>query len=475
MNHRSNSAYAPQPETATPSRRTLLTAAAWSAPILALSVATPAVAASTDAQKIVTFTTGAVSTVPAMQLPAITGSVSNVTEPTEVTLTLSSPWTWTASASPLVMTDAAGAFSIPAGWIIAPATASENGSLTASVADGVPATLALATVALAMQTASKIASNDERNFAITTDGALYAWGWWDTAKTNLIGATPKPIALPGGERAAAVGTLTTSSYVLSETGAVYDLNRGYPKRLALPTNKTFVQIAISHSTSLALASDGTVYSWDTEKPAQITGLPKFVKVVTGGKNFAGLTSDGRVYLWGYLSAAEFGTRGASNPNGAPRSGYAVLPEPVVDLEGGIYGSNNGFTSFYARGASGELHVWGGNGYSCLGDGVLAADGDTGIVEIHPALVPAGVTLTQIAHGRRTFGLTASGEPYRFGSRDEVFATPRPATFATPRRFAAISSGNTHNLGITTDGELMIWSAATQLEPVPVAMPAPVLG
>ena len=133
-----------------------------------------------------------------------------------------------------------------------------------------------------------IATGAFHSLALTSSGAVYAWGYNDEGElgngTTTASSTPVPVAGLSGVRVKSVAGSTFHSMALTSTGAVYawgfngygELGNGTetdsstPLLLSFPANgsATVVGIAAGVFSSFALESDGSLWAWGDNEYGQ---------------------------------------------------------------------------------------------------------------------------------------------------------------------------------------------------------------
>ena len=322
------------------SRRTIIGAAAWSAPVIALSVATPAVAASGS---MVVFTTpGPVSTAPGALLPAIAGQVTGASGPTTVTVTLPTGWTFAAGKSGTVTTDGSGAFVIPAGTIVASTSVTPaSGALIANAPSATPGSLALATVVSAVPVAtSGIVWGENADNTLFVDSSQYSSNLGYAVVPTFIGA----------------GNTFAAASIIKMAGAY----RSYSSFLIRDDNTLW-----SHGDGNAGTASGTTGTKAGQFPLPLANGERLIDIAgfTGG-GFA-LTNFGSVFAWGYNTGV--GTLG----NGT--TGDTWIPVRVTFPAGVFITSiSASYTGGIALDQLGQVWTWGINDGGDLGTGNTAS-------------------------------------------------------------------------------------------------------
>jgi len=296
-----------------------------------------------------------------------------------------------------------------------------------------------------------VSAGFEHSLALTSSGAVYAWGsngqgeLGDGTTTNRNSAVPVT-GLPANIVAIAAGgwhslALTSSWTVYAwgdntygELGDGTTTDQFTPEALSgLPT---ITAISAHAFNGMALASTGVVYDWgdnrfgqlgdattsQSNSPVTVSGLTGVQAIAQGGGQGLALTSTGAVYAWG---DNDFGELGVTVTTACPYEYYcSTTPVLVPGLPAGITAIAAGGGSNMALSASGMVWTWGENSLGQLGVGGNNAD------TVNPVPAPAtGLT-----------GVTAivSGDAHAL-----AIATP-PAT--PPSYGAASLSGNYFNLG-----------------------------
>ena len=191
-------------------------------------------------------------------------------------------------------------------------------------------------------TVTAVAVGQYHSLAVTSTGAVYAWGYNGFGQlgngTTAPSAIPVLVPLPAGVIATAVGAGDNHSLVVTSTGSVYTFGKNsfgqlgnggtaqstVPVQVTLPSGVAVSQVAaggISPSAkfpdgdySLAVTSNGRVYAWGAGTHGQlgnntlvnssvpvVTQLPpgEIATAVGAGPNFGHvLTTDGNIYFWG---------------------------------------------------------------------------------------------------------------------------------------------------------------------------------
>lgn len=178
-----------------------------------------------------------------------------------------------------------------------------------------------------------VASGGNRSLAVTTDGAVYAWGFDGYGYIEGGGNTPGEIHSAILQNIAAVEMGSDLFLALSADGKVYawgannwgEVGDSTTTRRTTPVlinqssfnNKRVVAISAGYQHSMALTEDGQVWAWGTNGvgqlgdgttqqrmvPTQVAGLAN-IKGIKGGNSFSlALKSDGTVWAWGDINSS----------------------------------------------------------------------------------------------------------------------------------------------------------------------------
>ena len=301
--------------------------------------------------------------------------------------------------------------------------------VTAPVAVTVPGTVA------------EIGTSNSTEYALLTDGSLYAWGLGtqgelgDGSKVNSF-TMPVRVRFPAGVKIAYIPTDAMpydTGLAVDTTGHAWGWGENGGGEFCLGNRKPHplpVELPLSGVTALAGAShhavydaDGTVYacgqnldgtlgddSWkNTTRPRKVAGLEgkKVTKLVASFANAGALLSDGEYFDWGYDANGQLGDGRAGRASNVPVR--VVLPYPVMQVAQGGSIWNNGQT--LALLSDGSLWDWGANFNGQLGDGTTTSRSSP--VHIH---LPAGVTYQSLATGSATsYAVSTTGKVYAWGT------------------------------------------------------------
>ena len=225
-----------------------------------------------------------------------------------------------------------------------------NGTTTNS---SVPVAVKIAGTPLAGKTIIQIVAGANHNMVLTSDGAIYTWGW------NYHGQLGN-------------NTKTNSNTIV----AVQTI--GTPL-----AGKKIVKIAAGQGHSLALTDDGMVYTWGRNDTGQlgnnattdamlpvavtVTGTPMsnktIVEIASGARHSLAIDSSGKVYAWGHNGSGQLGNNSTVNAL-TPVAVQAPADKNIIQVSGSgwLGASSSALTS------NGVVYSWGRDFDGQLGDG-----------------------------------------------------------------------------------------------------------
>lgn len=324
---------------------------------------------------------------------------------------------------------------------------------------------------------SAVSSNTgyETNFALTTTGLLYAWGYnlggqlgVNSFNTNMS----SPVLVPGPP--------------VTKTWKTVSVMQGTESSATAPN--VYVTVGIQ--------TDGTLWSWGTQSsfgelgintvatlsissPVLVSGPAgvSWTAVSAGGGHVLAITTDGILYAWGWNATGQLG-----NSTLTSVSSPVLVSGPAGASWGAVAA---GSKHSLAIRSTGVLYAWGDN----LNGGQLGTASLTSVSS--PVLVsaPAGVSFSAISAGVfHNLSVTTLGELYTWGlgtsgqlGDSTVVSKSSPIKIGTSS-WSAVSAGWSHNLGVTSQGNLFAWGLGTsgqigvgsllsQSAPVAVSIPA----
>jgi alpha-tubulin suppressor-like RCC1 family protein len=320
-------------------------------------------------------------------------------------------------------------------------------------------------------TSVAVAAGQSHSLAVTSTGAVYAFGFNGSGQlgngTTTNSVVPVQTTLPAGVTVSAVAAGWDDSLALTSTGSVYawgmnkygELGDGTLKQRLLPVlvhfpaGVTIVAIAAGEFHSLAVSSTGVVYAWGANTYGQLgngttvnSALPVQVllksgvvatAVGAGDSHSLVVTSTGAVYTWGKNTFGQLGNGSTKNsavpvlahlPAGVVAVGVAAGgASPTAKVQEGDYG--------LAVTSTGAVFAWGFGGEAELGKSSKV-----------PVLtqLPAGVTATAVGAGPNyAHALTAAGDVYYWGAKSNgsnQLLVPAPTPLPSGLHASAVSAG-----------------------------------
>jgi alpha-tubulin suppressor-like RCC1 family protein len=290
-------------------------------------------------------------------------------------------------------------------------------------------------------TVAEIATSNSTQYALLTDGSLYAWGLGtqgqlgDGRNENSF-TTPVRVRFPRGVKIASIpddAMPYDTGLAVDTDGHVWGWGHNGGGELCLGNTaayRTPVRLPLAHVTTLAGASnhavydaDGTVYACgknqagdlgdgstrDSTTPARVAGLDgrSVTRLVASFANSGALLSDGEYFDWGYNGNGQLGDGHAGRSSDVPVRVNLRYPVTQVAQGGSIW--HNGQTLVLLSNSS--LWSWGDNWAGQLGDGTTVTRASP--VRIYP---PVGVTYRSLATGSATsYAVSTTGKVYAWGT------------------------------------------------------------
>ncbi len=271
------------------------------------------------------------------------------------------------------------------------------------------------------------------------NGAFYDWGDNDAGQLGVgttgpkhDAATPEPAQLPPGTLAISGAAGQSDTLAVTTDGAVYAwgfnnygelgdgdaLPQNVPVKTHLPTGVSAVAAAAGYKQMLALTSAGTVYGWgfnangqlgigSTKKnvfvpvPVRIPSGVTVTAIAAGKYHSLVATSSGLVYAFGLDSNGQLGDN-STQQESLPVIAAVPNDAHVADVAAGDAHS--------LALTSSAVYAWGANSFGQLGDGNTAQSNVPVLVQL-----PSGAIPTAIAAGENySMALTSTGTIYAWG-------------------------------------------------------------
>jgi alpha-tubulin suppressor-like RCC1 family protein len=304
------------------------------------------------------------------------------------------------------------------------------------------------------------------SYAITEDGALWAWGQNSNGQLGLGDLThrftPTQVAALAGEQVVAVSAGTAHTLALTASGAVWAWGGNRAGQLGAPEGLTPAGAPLTRVAS----------------PIRVAGLPEDARVVAitaDGQTSYAVLADGRVFGWGEGSFGQL-PQGEDDGDGtfAPDSADVLAPAQLTGLPGDVIDVKGGARWAVALTASGEVWAWGPNDEGLTGglDGDPAAESDGAF---HPRKMPGfdGLRIVEIQTGPNSvIAVTEDGRFLTLGSNGDgrlgyptegPTTTPRAVDFdadAAPWLLTAAPGDNARDVSAAADLALTFTEAVT---------------
>ena len=289
-------------------------------------------------------------------------------------------------------------------------------------------------------TIAAVASSNSTQYALLTDGRLYAWGLGNAGQLGDGGRTnsfkrPVLVQFPPGVQIASVPTDVMpfdTGLAVDTQGRVWGWGRNRGGDLCLGNSRVYtrpVLLPFDHVTAVAGASNhalydanGTVFACGenvkgdlgdgrhsgSTTPVRVRHLDGHAvkRLVAAFANSGALLTNGTYYDWGYNGKGQLGVGHRGGSSDVPVR--VRLPRPVKRVAQGGSIWFNGQTLVML--SDGSLWAWGADDHSQLGDGRNRAQPSP--IRVRP---PAGVTYRSIATGSATsYAISTTGAVYAWG-------------------------------------------------------------
>jgi alpha-tubulin suppressor-like RCC1 family protein len=286
----------------------------------------------------------------------------------------------------------------------------------------------------------EVGSSNSTEYALLTNGSLYAWGLGTQGQLGDGGSTnsfyrPVRVRFPAGVRIASIPVDVMpydTGLAVDTSGNVWGWGDNGGGELCLGTSRMYrtpVKLPLTGVTALAGASNhalydahGIVYACGQNVVGDLgdgsrdnSTVPVKVKRLDGSSvttlvasfaNSGALLSDGRYFDWGFDGTGQLGDGSVHHSSDVPVRVHLRHPVTQVAQGGSLW--DNGQTLVML--SNGSLWAWGNDRAAQLGDGATAMEPRP--VRFH---APAGVIFQSLASGSATsYAISATGKVYAWG-------------------------------------------------------------
>jgi len=290
-------------------------------------------------------------------------------------------------------------------------------------------------------TVAEVGSSNSTEYALLTNGTLYAWGVGTAGQLGNGGtadslARPVQVEFPAGVRIASIPTDVMpddSAFAIDTTGHVWawGLNPSgafclsNEQEYTTPVRLPFSDVSVvagggNHATydaggalfscggnQYGQLGDGTTQPSTTPVRVAVLGGQRVTSLVASWCDSGVVLSDGEYYDWGYDGAGQLGDGRMGVSSDLPVR--VSLPGPVTQAAEGGSLADNGQTLVLLSDSS--VYAWGNDDHYQLGDGRTANEDLPGKI-----LPPAGVTYRTLATGGNTsYAISTAGNAYAWGN------------------------------------------------------------
>lgn len=356
-------------------------------------------------------------------------------------------------------------------------------------ADGRRAARLLAAMLREASPRARAAAGADHSVFIDSEGRIASCGIEFVGQLGVLGHGPghggasqlvTPTRLPsllGGERAVSLSAGDYHNLAITSDEALWSWGYGRPGQLGHGTHEDQLQpkkieafarqrvVAVSAGLdhNLAVTADGSVFSWGVGEDGRLGHgdeqpqlLPKrivalsglhVVAISAGNSHSLAVTAGGAVFSWGWGQAGKLG-------HGSHRS--QLRPQRVTALEGqSVLSVSAGHSYSLAITVDGDVYSWGSGYLSQLGHGSEE-------VSLLPKKVEAfsGQRAVAVSAGDyHSLAITAGGDVYSWGKGNagqlghgNIGSQPLPRRIAAleGRRVVAVSAGSLHSLAFTAE-------------------------
>ena len=296
------------------------------------------------------------------------------------------------------------------------------------------------------QSFAQIATGGAFTVGLTTSGQVFSWGAGSLGQlgdgSTASSTVPVPVTFPTGPGGApvvitAVTAASAHALALTSTGAVFawgadvfgQLGSGgatpvdVPTPVSVPTGVTFTAIAAGGDHSLGLTATGQVLAWGANNygqlgdgttashatPAAINAPAgvTFTAIAAGTAHSLAVAADGSVYSWGFNASGQLGT-GTMADSSTPQQVALPAATQVATVAAG--GSHS-----LALTTTGVILSWGSDVFGQLASALVATLPVDSDVPVQPLGLPPATSFVQISAGQdASYALTSNGVPWVWG-------------------------------------------------------------
>lgn len=369
---------------------------------------------------------------------------------------------------------------------------------------------------------SQIAAGCNTSYALTSKGALYAWGSGaqgelGTGATLVSTSVPVPVAVRSGVTPVAISAGNSDGYLLTSAGGVLawgsnnigQLGSGggasalSPKPVDLPSTVRVASVVGGGFNAFAITTGHQLYAWggdydgqdgvgslrDLFEPTPVAfpagvGVASVNGASAGGFQAVAEATDGSVFAWGgnfddqlgygvlttnYFSVG-LAASGAVSGWGSDSTGGFGSPSPAGSLVPTTVSSSSPYSSLsagcshvVASSASGSVYAWGGDS-----DGQAGSSPPTAIVGPVVVPLPGGQSAASVSAGcLDSLAATTSGNVYAWGANEagelgdgSTLASSSPVRVDIPGGVSvtAISAGCSFGMALSSTGAVYTWGS-----------------
>jgi len=290
-------------------------------------------------------------------------------------------------------------------------------------------------------TIAEIGTSNSTQYALLTDGRLYAWGMGsrgqlgDGRKVNSFTHAAQ-VRFPPGVKIAWIPTDVMpydTGLAVDTNGNVWGWGQNGGGELCTGKRRAYlspVLVPVGPVTAVAGASNhalydasGTVYACGqntagslgdgsyhgSDRPVRVSGLDgsAVTQLVASFANSGALLADGEYFDWGYNADGQLGNGTAGRPSDVPVRVHLRDPVKQVAQGGSIWGNGQTLVQL----SDGSVWAWGDN-YACQ----LGVSGYGYRDRPVPVRPPPGVRFRSLATGSATsYAISTTGDVYAWGA------------------------------------------------------------